>query len=168
MESKYALFHGGEIGLRVVGLDRRGRGRGRIVSRCTGRANGKRFLSIWVGVNGFRSPTNTVLSGATIREAALFEMNGGGTRILLRANVLETPLRREGGWRGFSRDIHSGLKHLPSSPSRLRSPGYARPCPTSDWFPSNSNFVLPGTRWIWFFHRISRMAEAGFYFNRET
>lgn len=78
--------------MRVVGLDRRGR----VVSRCTGRANGKRFLSIWVGVNGFRSPTNTILSGATIREAALFEMNGGGTRILLRANVLETPLRRRG------------------------------------------------------------------------
>ena len=64
----------------------------------------------------FRSPTNTVLSGATIREAALFEMNGRGNAKFFCGQM--SPKRRLslGGWGGFSRDIRRDWNTFPSSP----------------------------------------------------
>lgn len=116
--------------------------KGRVVSRCTGRANGKRFLSIWVGVNGFGHRQTPFYPGPRLEKRLCSKWMEGEREILLRANVPET-----GGGEDLA-EIFAGIE----TPSFSSS--FSRPCSTSDWFPSNSNFVLPGTRWIWFFHRI--------------
>lgn len=59
MESKYALFHGGEIGLRVVGLDRRGGGGGGSFRGVPGGQMENvfcRFGSAWMGFGHRQTP----------------------------------------------------------------------------------------------------------------
>lgn len=116
-----ARFDGAEIGLRVVGhaLDR-GPRRGSFRGVPGGQM--ENVLSVDLGRREWpRSPTNTVLSGATIREAALFEMNRGEPT---NANSFAGKCPRNGE---DSTEILAGIE-TPSLFSFLR----LRPCLTSD------------------------------------
>lgn len=116
-----------------------------VVSR---RANGKRFLSIWVGVNGFGHRQTPFYPGPRLEKRLCSKWMGGGTRNSFAGKCPRNDASRWVDGEDLA-EIFAGIE-TPSFFSRLRR---ARPCSTCRIdSPRIQISFQPG---IWF-HRISR------------